>query len=159
MKIVLMLLLVIVKADHDFFEYSDCGSTCTNQRVNCVISEDEAENFEVKCCSSEDCEALASNTVVCLQPGKAPLGGSDIWPDFQRSVHPSTTTVTPEVQSECTVWKTLLGIGWSLNGVIILFCVVKLALRKLRGRSQPETSVEDAISNQPSEIDVLVNDD
>jgi hypothetical protein len=147
---VLLAFLGSIKAAHNYFEYEDCGNSCVNQKVSCVISEENGD-FITKCCSSEDCIAAENNWVVCLRPGEAPLGGSDIWEDFREKVHPTTTTEAPETPEDCTKFKVLLGIGWSASASFIAFQIMKLILKKIRKRRNAERLLSD---EQPTVQDI-----
>jgi len=97
--------------------------------------------------------AKESSSIVCLCPGQAPAGGSDIWNEFRRIVHPTTTTAAPEIQENCERYKILLGIGWSIAGVIIVFTAVKFVIRKLKSQNDFERLVS------PDEPATESNDD
>ena len=135
MNIIQLALLTIlvgkIRSDHDYFEYADCGETCTIQRTCCTISED-GENFITSCCNSEDCKAKVSNEVVCLCPGEAPLGGSGIWGEFHRVVHPVTTTPRPETRGNCRTWQAVSAASWSIGGLLILIYVSGIIVKKFR---------------------------
>ena len=145
----LCILLGSSLADHDYFEYEDCGA-CTKERACCTIAEENPGEFITRCCSSEDCRAQESNLIVCICPDQAPIGGSDLWPDFRRWIHPSTTTPAPEKPDECAKWKVMLGVGWFLSGSSLIFFLVKILLRKLRSRPRFERVIDDDHPYQPT---------
>lgn len=157
MRIILLILLGTVRASHDYFEYEDCGHTCTVQKSCCTIKEDNG-NFITKCCNSEECEAKESNIVVCLRPNEAPIGGSDIWPEFRRTVHPSTSTTTPapEVNKDCRTWKAVSGVSWSLLGIVVIILTVIFVLRWSRSRNvysqviNPDNPYRETVQNNDS---------
>lgn len=135
MKHIQLTLLIItfvkIRGDHNYFEYADCGETCTNQRTCCTISEEDG-NFITSCCNSGDCRAREDNKVVCLCPGEAPMGGSDIWGEFHRIVHPVTTTPRPEIEGNCQVWKAVSAASWSVGGLLILVYTSRILIKRIR---------------------------
>lgn len=154
MKIIqLQFLLGMVIAQHDYFEYDDCGETCTSQRTSCTIAEGDSGNFITTCCSSEDCLAHESNLVVCLRPGQAPSGGSDLWSMYQPRVHPSTTTSKPETSDDCKRWKIMLISGWALSGLSLIFYVAIFVKRRI-SRVNFEQLVNEDNPYQPTVHDV-----
>ena len=136
-------------AAHDYFEYDDCGDTCTYQKMCCTISENNGD-FITTCCNSEDCMARESDEVVCLRPGSAPTGGETLWPSFRQKVHPSTTTPAPEKPAECEKWKVMLGIGWSLSGLSLIFLMVKFVVKKMKSRQRYQQIVSEDHPYQPT---------
>ena len=144
MKHILLIALTIgiTTAYHDYFEYEDCGVTCTSQRSSCIISESETGKFITKCTDSEECRASENNNVVCLMPGEPPLGGQDLWPDFQHRVYPSTTP-RPDIQNSCKIWKIMSSVSLSCSSVMFMIFVVRKILTKLRSRRVFERIVTD----------------
>ena len=79
----------------DYFKYSDCDFECSSRNISCVITEINPSYFPCECLVNADqCVSLAADDQVCLQPGASALGGSKIWPDFQRHKNETTTTTT-----------------------------------------------------------------
>ena len=136
MRFVLFIALAThgMNADHDFFEYEDCGEACTVQRFSCIISEAEDGKFITKCTDSQECRASEDNNVVCLMPGHPPLGGQDLWPDFHRRVYPSTTP-RPESQENCSVWKITTGVGFGCFLILMSIYAVRKIVTILKSRS------------------------
>ena len=147
----LILLIGTSQAANDYFEYDDCGETCVIQRSCCTITE-KNENFITTCCSSEECSARENNRVVCLCPGWAPAGGQDIWYNFRRLVHPTTTTdrPAPENQQVCDKWKIMLGTSWCIIGLVITFYLVKISVKRFRSRNDFERVISDDSPYQPT---------
>ena len=88
------LLLALVSLVSSYFAYSDCNPDCIHYNASCIIVEINANNFVNRCAESEDsCENIASPDIVCLRPGKEPLGGQNVWPDFEKHRHHPTPNV------------------------------------------------------------------
>lgn len=147
MRLTLVILLLgRSAADHDYFQYEDCGEACTRERTSCTISEENG-NFVTRCCSGEDCLARMNNEVVCLRPGEPPRGGEDIWKEFESRVHPSTTTTTPPMREDCARLKILLGVGWTISSALILFHTCRVILRRIRRRPHDSDEETDVFHN------------
>lgn len=127
-----LLLLECVSTEHDYFEYEDCGIACTIQQSSCTITEETPGKFITRCCNGEDCVAQESNRVVCLRPGSAPLGGSDVWQDFKRIVYPGNSTPTPLT---CSKWQILLAGTWLVNVILVMIGIFKFIRSR---RENPE---------------------
>ena len=94
--VILALTVSIGTQSHSFFTYSDCDVECQSKEISCIISEQMKQYFACHCLQSENtCEMLATPRVVCLRPHGEPIGGGDIWSDFEH--RNSTTTTAPPV--------------------------------------------------------------
>lgn len=151
MRILPILLLASVESTHDYFQYDDCGETCTSQRTCCTISK-EAGGFDTRCCDSEFCMAQESNLVVCLRPGSPPIGGIDIWSEFKRSVHPPTAT--PLIATDCGIWQCLTAAGWTLFVLSTTITIIRFIMRKMR---RTETDSEAIVGDDDSGRSVVHN--
>ena len=158
MRVLLIFMLGIARAAHDYFEYENCGETCTAQRSCCTISEQEG-NFITTCCNSEDCMARENNLVVCLRPGLPPVGGSDIWNDFHQAVYPPTPVPPQPSKDNCMVWRSLVGVGWSIVGLFIVIGTMKFVLKKMRSRNNFERVINPDSPYQDTVQDIESVDD
>lgn len=92
---ILVFTFSIIAQSLSFFTYSDCDVECQSKE-SCVISEQTKRYFACHCLQSEiACEMLATPRVVCLRPRREPIGGDDIWSDYEQ--RNSTTTEAPPV--------------------------------------------------------------
>lgn len=157
MNLLLLIVLGNARAAHDFFQYEDCGRTCTMQRTSCTISQENGD-FVIKCCDSEECRAKQSNLVVCLSPGQPPMGGTDIWPDFKRRTYPPT----PEpiaVETNCRIWQILCIVGWMLLIALGMICLLRIIFRREEPRTGRRRMDDDedevpSVVHNPNYIDI-----
>lgn len=88
-----------------YFQYTDCDAVCVEQNISCVIVEINPTYFPCECLVDGDrCAALATDMQVCLRPHVNPIGGENIWHDFERhrNTNVSTTTQAPSPTSSTT---------------------------------------------------------
>lgn len=79
-----------------YFTYNDCTQQCKQGLLSCLITEANPSRFPVHCMDTEEtCEQLASRRAVCLRVKEEPVGGEDIWLDYENHQHPTTTTEDP----------------------------------------------------------------
>lgn len=133
-----------------YFEYQDCKSSCRRLKLSCIITEASPTYFPDHCLDTDTvCEQMASRNAVCLRMNKKPLGGEEIWPDFQNYVHPTTTTTTisppttdlptstkaptPDNKHECYPWRSM---SLGASSVIGLLIAVKITQRLYHLRRQ-----------------------
>ena len=93
---ILVVISTVIALTHSFFTYSDCDATCQSKMISCIITEQTARFFVCHCLENElDCEMLATPRVVCLRPLADPIGGDDIWSDYEKRDTTTTTTAAP----------------------------------------------------------------
>ena len=86
MFLILLLTLTITTHTIDaYFTYSDCLPRCRD-RPHCIITRIAMSNFNTQCINNaDDCEIKASDDVACISSDTPTMGGSLIWPDFEKN--------------------------------------------------------------------------
>ena len=121
--------LMLVCSVKSYFTYHDCDPDCIHYNASCVIVEINPNNFVNRCAESEDsCENIASPDIVCLRPGKEPLGGQNIWPDFDKHHGHPVPKATVEVQ----YWIMVIIAIISQMVVSVLRFICLLMMRRLQ---------------------------
>ena len=103
-----LLLLPFVKANGDFFMYSDCDQPCITANISCLIQEISKIYFTCECIESPImCELHAKSSVVCLRPGNPAIGGEAIYNDWKRYHNGSLTTTTTDLSTTTHITPTI----------------------------------------------------
>lgn len=123
-----MAILVIFSLTAEgYFEYKqDCKHACQAQQISCEIYEITPEEFHCTCIRSPNvCEQQATTSKVCLRPEKKAIGGEDIWDNYNRHKHGTTTenpfsstTMEPPQKDSCLIWK--IGTGTSTSIIALV---------------------------------------
>jgi hypothetical protein len=137
--------LLLLGNTQSYFKYSDCNPDCIHYNSSCTIQEINPQYFLNQCSLDEPtCEEVASSSIVCLRPDGPPLGGEDIWPDFEKHKKPPK----PEPrESSCRIYKILAITYTSILSVFIVAKMLSAGIRYLRTsayeslNSLPENSV------------------
>ena len=124
-------LLFLVSSGSSYFTYYDCNPDCIHYNDSCTIVEINANYFINRCTVSEaSCEENASQYQVCLRPGKEPLGGQHIWPDFAKHKHRPPAGIV----DECAYWKITTIVFICLTTLIVVKPLFTLLLQWSRSR-------------------------
>ena len=130
------------QASKYYFDYSDCASLC--QQSFCLIYSNTPNLFETDCVDSAfECKSSASLTAVCMHPNMAPLGGEQLWLDFQKT-RPQPTPA-PQRQPNATLKITAI-ISLSGNGLLLLAVVVII----LRRHRNPFEQLQEPMNPSPN---------
>lgn len=118
----ILIAILCIASGHTYFTYSDCNLECQQLSVSCTIAEIDPDDFLNVCIESEAvCEQRSSEIQVCLRKNKPPIGGEQIWNDFERHYHPTTTTPRPIIKTNCLEWKIATGVMISI--IIFIVCL------------------------------------
>lgn len=140
---VILLSFTAVGANDDYFTYSDCDDTCKQKKLCCTITEVSSDYFPCMCSrDQEQCEALASEFTVCLQPDRPAIGGQTIWPDFKRHFAP-TEPPPPSNQDECRNLIALVIFLSITNFIGYFYWIVQFIRRRKQNSSRERLLDED----------------